>query len=186
MEAGTRLGTYEIVEPIGSGGMGSVYRARDTKLGRQVAIKVLSGDLAENPKFLARFEREAKVLASINHANIATIFGFEDAARPPYLILELIEGQTLAQRLLQGELGVADALHVAIQVARALEAAHGNDVVHRDLKPSNIMLCPNGSVKVLDFGIAKAFADTPREGTRSDTRAADLTEQVHLSAQRPT
>ncbi|MCH7824732.1 MAG: tetratricopeptide repeat protein [Acidobacteria bacterium] len=184
MDQGTRLGIYEIGELLGEGGMGSVYRARDTKLGRDVAIKVLLRNLASDPKLLARFEREAKVLASINHPNIATIYGFEDVDGTPYLVLEYLEGETLAQALQRGRLPTAAVLRAGIQIARALEAAHEKDVVHRDLKPSNVMLCRE-TVKVLDFGIAKSFASGASDLTRSDTSGGDLTETGALVGTAP-
>src|ERR1700730_9353156 len=139
-----RLGPYEVLAPIGAGGMGEVYRARDTKLDREVAIKVLPPALAQDPERLARFEREAKVLASLNHPNIAQIYGIEDRA----LIMELVDGRTL-----QGSLPLDTALNFARQIADALEAAHEKGIIHRDLKPANIMITPAGVVKVLDFGL---------------------------------
>jgi Tol biopolymer transport system component len=139
------MGPYEILAPIGAGGMGEVYRAKDTKLGRDVAIKVLPRVLAEDPERLARFEREAKILASLNHPNIAQIYGLEDRA----LVMELVPGETL-----KGPLPLDEALRIAAQIASALEAAHGKGIVHRDLKPGNIMITPAGVVKVLDFGLA--------------------------------
>ena len=149
LSAGERLGPYEILAPIGAGGMGEVYRARDTKLDRDVAIKVLPAAFAQDPERLARFEREAKVLASLNHPNIAQIYGVEDRA----LVMELVEGQTL-----KGPLPLETALNYARQIADALEAAHEKGIVHRDLKPANIMVTPAGVVKVLDFGLAAVSA----------------------------
>jgi len=148
---GTRLGPFEILAPIGAGGMGEVYRARDTKLGRDVAVKVLPPALAQDSERLARFEREAKVLALLNHPNIAQIYGIEDHA----LIMELVDGETL-----QGPLPLETALHYARQIAGALEAAHEKNIIHRHLKPANIMIAPGGVVKVLDFGLA-AVAQSP-------------------------
>src|SRR6266852_3838951 len=142
---GVELGPYEILAPLGAGGMGEVYRARDTKLEREVAIKILPDALARDPARLARFEREAKVLAALNHPNIAAIYGVEERA----LVMELVEGETL-----KGPLPVATALHYARQIADALEAAHEKGITHRDLKPANIMITPAGLVKVLDFGLA--------------------------------
>jgi serine/threonine protein kinase len=147
--AGTHLGTYEILAPIGAGGMGEVYRAKDTKLDREVAIKVLPAALARDPERLARFEREAKVLASLNHPNIAQIYGIEESATGRALVMELVPGHTLA-----GPLPLNETLRIAAQVADALEAAHDKGIVHRDLKPANIMITPAGVVKVLDFGLA--------------------------------
>ncbi len=184
MDPGTRLGIYEIGELLGEGGMGSVYRARDTKLGRDVAIKVLLRSLANDPKLLARFEREAKLLASINHPNIATIYGFEESDGSPYLVLEFLRGKTLAQALERGRLPTATVLETGIQIARALEAAHEQGVVHRDLKPSNVMLCRE-IVKVLDFGIAKSFASAAPDMTHGDTSAGPITETGALIGTAP-
>src|SRR6202162_998363 len=145
LTAGARLGPYEILAPIGKGGMGEVYRGRDTKLDREVAIKVLPHLLANDPERLARFEREAKVLAALNHPNIAQIYGLEQRA----LVMELVPGETL-----KGPLPLETALNYAKQIAEALEAAHEKGITHRDLKPANIMITPAGAVKVLDFGLA--------------------------------
>src|ERR1700737_2373926 len=149
LSAGTRLGPYEILAPLGAGGMGEVYRARDTKLDREVAIKVLPAALAQDPERLARFEREAKVLASLNHPNIAQIYGIEESNGVRALVMELVPGQTL-----KGPLPLETALNYAKQIAEALEAAHEKGITHRDLKPANIMITPAGVVKVLDFGLA--------------------------------
>jgi Tol biopolymer transport system component len=154
--AGTRLGAYEIVASLGAGGMGEVYRARDTKLGREVAIKVLPAAFAADPERLARFEREARVLASLNHPHIAQIYGVEESGALTALVLELVEGEPLSERLRKGALPVADALSLARQIAEALDAAHERGIVHRDLKPANIVVAHDGTVKVLDFGLAKA------------------------------
>jgi len=145
LSVGDRLGPYEILAPIGAGGMGEVYKARDTKLDREVAVKVLPAALAQDPERLARFEREAKVLAALNHSNIAQIYGLEQRA----LVLELVPGQTL-----NAPLPLETALNYAKQIAEALEAAHEKGITHRDLKPANIMITPAGVVKVLDFGLA--------------------------------
>ena len=153
---GTRLGPYEIVAPIGAGGMGEVYRAIDTELGRSVAIKVLPETFAHDPERLARFEREAKTLAALNHPNIATIHGFEKAAGVRALVMELVEGPTLADRIAQGAIPVDEALALGKQIVDALEAAHEQGIIHRDLKPANIKVRPDGTVKVLDFGLATA------------------------------
>ena len=139
LSEGTRIGPYEIVGQIGAGGMGEVYRATDTKLGRDVAIKTLPGTLAQDPDRLARFEREAKLLATLNHANIGAIYGLDEHEGALFIAMELIEGRTLGQRLEDGALPVDDALTIALQIAEALEAAHAKGVVHRDLKPANIM-----------------------------------------------
>jgi serine/threonine-protein kinase len=154
---GTRLGAYDIVALIGSGGMGEVYRARDSRLNRDVAIKVLPADVAADHDRLARFEREAQVLASLNHPNIANIYGVDDSSGTPALVMELVEGPTLADRIAKGPIPLDEALPIAKQIAEALEAAHEQGIIHRDLKPANIKGRPDGTVKVLDFGLAKAF-----------------------------
>jgi hypothetical protein len=154
---GARLGHYEILGLLGAGGMGEVYRARDGRLGREVALKVLPGDYAGDPDRLNRFEREAHLLASLNHPNIATLHGRDEADGVCFLVMELVPGPTLEQRLAQGRLPLAEALAVCRQVAEALEAAHERGVVHRDLKPANIKITPAGQVKVLDFGLAKSI-----------------------------
>jgi len=177
IEAGTRLGSYEILAPIGAGGMGEVYRARDTKLGREVAIKVLPEEFTQHPQKLARFEREARLLAALNHPKIATLYGVEDIDNQPLLIMELVEGETLADRIARGAIPVEEALEISIQIAEALEAAHEKGVIHRDLKPANIKVDPEGNVKVLDFGLAKAFADEVPESelSQSPTLSRDAT-----------
>ena len=152
---GTHLGPYEIGALLGAGGMGEVYRARDTKLDRDVAIKVLPDTLARDPERLARFEREAKTLAALNHPNIAHIHGFEDSTGVRALVLELVDGPTLADRLARGVIPLTESLGIAKQLVDALDAAHERGIVHRDLKPANIKLRPDGTVKVLDFGLAK-------------------------------
>jgi len=156
LQRGTTLGAYEITEPLGSGGMGEVYRARDSRLKREVAIKVLPEALASDPDRLARLQREAEVLASLNHAHIAQIHGLEQIDGTTALIMELVEGPTLADRLVHGAMPLEEALPAAKQIAEALEAAHERGVIHRDLKPANIKIRPDGTVKVLDFGLAKA------------------------------
>jgi Tol biopolymer transport system component len=156
LSAGIRLGPYEILSALGAGGMGEVYRARDTKLGRDVAIKVLPDALAHDPERLARFEREAKTLAALNHPNIAHIHGFEDSTAVPALVMELVEGPTLADWIATGARPIDETLKVAAQIADALAAAHEKGIVHRDLKPANVKITPDGVVKVLDFGLAKA------------------------------
>ena len=157
LQPGTRLGPYEVTAQIGVGGMGEVYRATDTKLKREVAVKVLPSALASDPERLARFQREAEVLASLNHPNIAAIYGLEEAESTKALVMELVEGPTLADRIAQGAIPVDEALPIAKQIAEALEAAHEQGIIHRDLKPANIKLRPDGVVKVLDFGLAKAL-----------------------------
>lgn len=154
----TQLGLYQIVSPLGAGGMGEVYRARDTRLDRDVAIKVLPEALARDKERILRFEREAKVLASLNHPNIAAVYGFEEIDGKRLLVMELAEGETLAERLNRGSIPVRDALEFANEIAFALEAAHEKGIVHRDLKPANVKVTPDGTVKVLDFGLAKAMA----------------------------
>ena len=154
---GTRLGPYEITTPIGQGGMGVVYRATDTSLGRQVAIKVLPDAVAQDAERLARFEREAKTLAALNHPHIAAIYGFEKSGGLHALVMELVEGEDLSQRLLRGAIPLDESLAIARQVAEAVEAAHDQGIIHRDLKPHNIKVRADGTVKVLDFGLAKAI-----------------------------
>jgi eukaryotic-like serine/threonine-protein kinase len=161
LSAGTRVGPYEVQSAIGAGAMGEVYRARDTKLNRDVAIKVLRPAVANGPDRLARYSREAHVLASLNHPNIAQIYGIEDADGAKALVLELVEGEDLVQRIARGPLPLDEALPIARQIAGALEAAHEQGIIHRDLKPANIKVRPDGTVKVLDFGLAKAMDLAP-------------------------
>ena len=165
LTAGSRLGSYEIVRPIGAGGMGEVYLARDTKLGRSVALKVLPEVFLADADRIGRLEREAKMLAALNHPRIAALHGMEECAGRHVLVMELVEGETLAERLRHGPLSVDEALRIAVQIAEAVEAAHEKGVVHRDLKPANVKITPDESVKVLDFGLAKA---TETEGTPGD------------------
>src|SRR5664280_3238919 len=155
LPAGTKLGPYEIVAPLGAGGMGEVYRARDTKLGRDVALKLLPPLFMADADRVARFEREARRLASLNHPHIGAIYGFEEAGNAPALVLELVEGDTLDDRVRRGPLPLSEASAIALQIADALDAAHRAGIIHRDLKPSNIKITPDGVVKVLDFGLAK-------------------------------
>src|SRR6202171_2727183 len=154
---GTRVGAHEVLALIGSGGMGEVYRARDTTLNRDVAIKVLPESFANDPDRLARFQREAQTLASLNHPNIAHIHGLEESNGVRALVMELVEGDDLSQRIAKGAIPIDEALPVAKQVADALEAAHEQGIIHRDLKPANIKVRSDGAVKVLDFGLAKAM-----------------------------
>jgi serine/threonine-protein kinase len=156
---GVRLGPYEILSPLGAGGMGEVYRARDTKLGRSVAVKVLPEAFAADPERIIRFEREAKVLASLNHPHIAALYGMEQDGGRHFLVMELVEGETLAERLQRGAIPVEEALKIAHEITDALDAAHEKGIVHRDLKPANIKVTPDNKVKVLDFGLAKAMTD---------------------------
>jgi eukaryotic-like serine/threonine-protein kinase len=157
---GTRLGVYEITAQIGEGGMGQVYRARDTKLDRGVAIKILPEAFAQDADRLARFQREAKTLALLNHPNIAAIYGLEEGGGMTALVMELVEGDDLSQRIARGAIPLDEALPIAKQIAEALEAAHEQGIIHRDLKPANIKVRPDGTVKVLDFGLAKAMEPT--------------------------
>ena len=176
LEPGTTLGSYSVTAKIGEGGMGEVYRARDTKLDRDVALKVLPEAFTSDPDRLARFEREAKLLASLNHPNIGSIYGLEDADGQKALVLELIEGPTLADRIKEGPIPVDEALPIAKQIAEALEAAHEQGVIHRDLKPANVKVKADGTVKVLDFGLAKAFE--PEAGSVS----ASMSPTISLTA----
>jgi len=174
LETGTRVGVFEVLELLGAGGMGEVYRARDTKLGREVAVKIVP---AQSPERLQRFQREAHLLASLNHTNIAAIHGLENHDDVPFLVLELVPGDTLADRLQGGRIPTAEALALALQIAEALEAAHEKGVIHRDLKPANVKVTPEGRVKVLDFGLAKAFVEDPAspELSNSPTLSAAAT-----------
>jgi len=171
LTAGTRLGNYEISGLLGVGGMGEVYRARDTKLGRDVALKVLPEAVGGDPGRVSRFEREARLLASVNHPGIAAIYGAEETGETRYLVLELVEGETLGDRL-RNPLGPAEALRIARQIADALEAAHEHGIIHRDLKPSNVMVAPQGRVKILDLGLAKMMGNLK---TINDSRSQELT-----------
>src|SRR4051794_33663586 len=161
LSSGCRLGVYEVLASLGVGGMGEVYRARDTRLKRDVALKLLPDAMATDADRMARFQREAEVLAALNHPNIAHIYGIEQNA----LVIELVQGTTL-----QGHLRVETALAYAMQIAGALEAAHEKGIVHRDLKPANIMITPEGVVKVLDFGLAKIMVERAPEGAESQTK----------------
>lgn len=174
LTAGTKLGPYEVVAPLGAGGMGEVYRARDTKLGRDVALKVLPAAFARDAERMARFHREAQVLASLNHPHIAAIYGLEDSGGEQALVMELVEGPTLAERIKPGPIPLEEALPIAQQIAEALEAAHEKGIIHRDLKPANIKLAPEGAIKILDFGLAKAL-----EG---DTSRGDISSSPTLTA----
>src|SRR5437762_10000799 len=187
LKSGAHLGPYEIVAPLGAGGMGEVYRARDGRLGREVAIKVLPAAVANDAERMARFQREAQMLASLNHPNIASIYGLEDSGGVRALVMELVEGPTLAERIATRARGdsagtglapparaqqaaplpLDEALGIARQIAEALEAAHERGIIHRDLKPANIKVTEGGTVKVLDFGLAKAF--NPQD-SRSEER----------------
>src|SRR3990172_10923428 len=168
---------YRILEKIGQGGMGEVYRASDTKLHRDVAIKVLPEVFASDPERMLRFSREAQVLASLNHPNIAAIHGLEESEGRRALVMELVEGDTLAERIKRGPVPLEEALHIAKQIAEALEDAHEHGFIHRDLKPANVKITPNGTVKVLDFGLAKALEGEARSGS-----SPDLSQSPTLSA----
>ncbi len=172
---GIRLGPYEITGTLGAGGMGEVYRARDTRLKREVALKILPRSFAADPDRLARFQREAEVLASLNHPNVAAIHGLEDSNDTRALVMELVEGETLADRIARGPIPLDEALPIARQIAEALEAAHEQGIIHRDLKPANIKVRPDGTVKVLDFGLAKALESKFR------TNGCDGVSHYHVS-----
>ena len=173
LAAGSRLGQYQIRAPIGAGGMGEVYRAHDAKLEREVAIKILPPALAGDPSALARFEREAKAVAALSHPHILAIHDFGREAAIVYAVMELLEGQTLRERLADGALPVRKALDIALQIAQGLAAAHEKGIVHRDLKPDNVFLTTAGRVKILDFGLAKAIQASPNTGeTVAATREA--------------
>ena len=154
---GTRLGVYDVLAAIGEGGMGQVWRARDTTLNRDVALKVLPDSFAHDPERLARFTREAQTLASLNHPHIAAIYGLEESGGVRALVMELVEGEDLSQRIARGAIPIDEALPIATQIAEALEAAHEQGIIHRDLKPANIKVRADGTMKVLDFGLAKAM-----------------------------
>jgi serine/threonine-protein kinase len=175
LNVGSRLGHYDVTALIGEGGMGQVYQATDTKLNRQVALKILPEAFASDPDRLARFQREAQVLASLNHPNIAQIHGLEDSEGTKALVLELVEGPTLADRIAQGPIPIDEALPIAKQIAEALEAAHEAGVIHRDLKPANIKVKDDGTVKVLDFGLAKAFQPDASDASMSMSPTISLT-----------
>jgi serine/threonine protein kinase len=187
LPAGTRIGPYEVSAAIGAGGMGEVYRARDTKLGRDVALKVLPPAFAVAPDRVARFRREAQVLAALNHPNIAGIYGFEEAsttsgqAAMSALVMELVDGPTLADRLAQGALPLEDILPIARQIVAAIEAAHAQGIIHRDLKPANVKVRSDNTVKVLDFGLAKALDPAQDSGLSRQARGAGLEAQANLS-----
>ena len=182
LASGVRLGVYVLRVQIGAGGMGEVYQAHDARLNRDVALKILPESFALDPDRLARFRREAQVLASLNHPNIASIYGFEESDGVHALVLELVEGPTLADRIAEGPVTIEEALPIARQIADALEAAHAQGIVHRDLKPANIKIRPDGTVKVLDFGLAKALSDdrTPGSVTQSPTMTSPALTQLGI------
>src|SRR5580693_7854141 len=170
LSIGDKVGHYEILSLLGKGGMGEVYQAHDTKLGREVAIKVLPEAFARDPDRLFRFQREAKMLAALNDPNIATIHGLEQSNGTSYLVMELVSGETLAERVKRdGAVPIEEALTICKQIAEALEAAHEKGIIHRDLKPANVKVTPEGKVKVLDFGLAKAFAGDTVDGNPSQS-----------------
>ena len=175
---GTRLGVYDITTQIGVGGMGEVYRATDSNLKRQVAIKVLPASVAGDADRLARFQREAEVLAALNHPNIAAIYGLEKTPDVTALVMELVEGDDLSQRIARGAIPLDEALPIAKQIAEALEAAHEQGIIHRDLKPANIKVRADGTVKVLDFGLAKALDVNPASATADNSPT--ITSPAHL------
>jgi serine/threonine protein kinase/Tol biopolymer transport system component len=179
---GTRLGPYEVTAQVGEGGMGEVYRATDTNLKRAVAIKVLPAVLAGDPERLARFQREAEVLASLSHPHIAAVYGLERAGGTTALVMEFVEGPTLADRIARGPLPLDEALPVAVQIADALDAAHGKGIIHRDLKPANIKVRPDGAVKVLDFGLAKVLEPASAQGASAGQARASMSPTLSLHA----
>ena len=182
---GKTLAHYEITSQLGKGGMGEVYQAKDRKLGRDVAIKVLPEEFAKDADRVARFQREAKLLASLNHPNIAAIYGLETSDQANFLVLELVEGETLADQIKKGPIPAEESLKLTLQIAEALEAAHERGVIHRDLKPANIKVTPDGKVKVLDFGLAKAFAgDQEMTLSNSPTLSDAATQQGGHSGHR--
>src|SRR6476620_3310430 len=163
LPAGTRLGPYEVLSPLGAGGMGEVYRARDMRLDREVAVKVLPERLAEDPAALSRFEREAKALAALSHPNVLTILDFGQQDRIAYAVMELLEGETLRSRLLRAQMSWREAAELGYELADGLAAAHSRGIVHRDLKPENIFLTADGRAKILDFGLAKWAEPEPQD-----------------------
>ena len=171
---GETLAHYEILEKVGSGGMGDVYRARDKKLHRDVAIKLLSEKLAPDQERLARFDREAHLLASLNHPNIATIHGLERDRGIDFIVLELVDGETLAEHIARGPMPLEQALSVFEQITHGLQAAHDKGIIHRDLKPANVKITPDGHVKILDFGLGKVF-EAPEAGQVDLSQSPTLT-----------
>jgi len=180
--SGQRLGAYDVGPLIGAGGMGEVYRARDSKLNRDVAIKVLLPAVVSDPERLARFRREAQTLASLNHSGIAQIHGLEDSASGPFLVMELVDGPTLADRIAVGAIPVDEAIAIARQMVEALEAAHERGIIHRDLKPANIKVCDDGTVKILDFGLAKALDPQTSSGAGPMANSPTITSPAMTQA----
>ncbi|MGB6000404.1 MAG: serine/threonine-protein kinase, partial [Thermoanaerobaculia bacterium] len=158
---GSTISHYKILDMLGEGGMGEVYRAHDSQLGREVAIKVLPEVFTQDEERLARFEREARMLAALDHVNIASIYGLEEVDGKRFLVMQLAEGETLQERIARGPVPAQEALKIALQIAEALETAHAKGIIHRDLKPANVMVDDQGQVKVLDFGLAKALEGDP-------------------------
>ena len=179
---GSQIGPYTVGGILGAGGMGEVYRARDTRLNRDVAIKVLPGAIRGDPARAGRFEREAQVLAALNHPNIATIHGYEDVGGERALIMELVEGETLGESIARGPLTWDEARTIALQIAEALETAHEQGIVHRDLKPANIKIRPDGTVKVLDFGLAKILTSGEDTGQVELANSPTLTSPMMTTA----
>ena len=171
LHSGARLGPYEITGWLGAGGMGAVYSARDTRLGRTVAIKVLHRELRGDPAIGRRFEHEARTLATLNHPNIASIYGVEDVGGTRALVLEDVDGDTLAERVARGPIAVGDALQIARQIAEALDSAHQHGFIHRDLKPANVKLRPDGAAKLLDFGLARMLEGHAPDALNPSPRA---------------
>src|SRR5712692_2818131 len=169
LSVGSRLGPYEIVSPLGAGGMGEVYRARDPRLGREVAIKVLPASFSQDADRLRRFEQEARAAGALNHPNITAVYDIGSAEGSPYIVTELLEGETLRGRLGVGALSPRKATDYAVQTAKGLAAAHEKGIVHRDLKPENLFLTRDGRVKILDFGLAKLKPETGQDG-RTDMK----------------
>src|ERR1043165_1138740 len=169
VDVGTRLGSFEITALLGKGGMGEVYQATDTRLGRSVAIKFLPEAFSHDTERVARFQREARVLASLNHPNIAAIYGVEEIDTRHFLVMELVPGETLADQIKRGAIPIEEALPIAKQIGEALEEAHDKRIIHRDLKPANIKVTPDGKVKVLDFGLAKAYEREQRDVALSNS-----------------
>ncbi len=174
MGSGARLGPYEILAPIGAGGMGEVYKARDTRLGRDVAVKVLPPEFATDPERLRRFEQEAKALAALNHSNILFVLDVGEQEGTPYVVTELLEGESLRERLRGGPLTHTKAVEFGIQIAQGLAAAHEKGIVHRDLKPGNLFITKEGRIKILDFGLARLRQQEPLDPEgQSETATAD-------------
>src|SRR5512135_746220 len=176
LRTGDRLGPYEIVAPLGAGGMGEVYRAHDSRLGRDVAIKVLPAEFAADSDCLRRFEQEARAAGQLNHPNILTVFDVGTHEGAPYIVTELLEGETLRERLRQGGLPVRKAVEIATQIAHGLAAAHEKGIIHRDLKPANVFVTRDGHVKILDFGIAKLAAPKSAQDSEETAAVVEATE----------